>query len=141
MAMPRTLKNFNLFNDGNSYMGQVEEVTLPKLTRKMEEYRGGGMIGAVQLDMGQEKVELEWKCAGFMRGVLEQYGAIKIDGVPLRFAGAYQRDDDGSVSAVEVIMRGRHETYSFGDAEPGEQRPEVAHRVPTVELAVDPRRE
>ncbi len=121
MAMPRTLKNFNLFNDGNSYMGQVEEVTLPKLTRKMEEYRGGGMIGAVQLDMGQEKVELEWKCAGFMRGVLEQYGAIKIDGVPLRFAGAYQRDDTAAVDAVEIVVRGRHVEIDPGSAKVGEK--------------------
>ena len=121
MAMPRTLKNFNLFNDGNSYMGQVEEVTLPKLTRKMEEYRGGGMIGAVQLDMGQEKVELEWKCGGFMEAVLRQYGITKVDGVPLRFAGAYQRDDTAAVDAVEIVVRGRHVEIDPGSAKVGEK--------------------
>ena len=47
MALPRKLKYLNMFNDGLSYMGVVESVTLPKLTRKLEKYRGGGMPGAV----------------------------------------------------------------------------------------------
>ena len=93
MALPRTLKNFNLFNDGDSYLGQVEEITLPTLTRKTEDYRAGGMMGPVKLDMGQEAIECEWKCGGLMRGVLAQYGITKPDGVQLRFAGAYQSED------------------------------------------------
>ena len=36
MALPRKLKYLNMFNDGLSYMGVVESVTLPKLTRKRE---------------------------------------------------------------------------------------------------------
>jgi hypothetical protein len=47
MALPRKLKYLNMFNDGLSYMGVVESVTLPKLTRKLEKYRGGGMPGSV----------------------------------------------------------------------------------------------
>ncbi|TBM13922.1 phage tail protein, partial [Hafnia alvei] len=46
MGMPRKLKYLNLFNDGLSYMGVVSSVTLPKLTRKLENYRGGGMNGS-----------------------------------------------------------------------------------------------
>ena len=45
MALPRKLKNLNLFNEGNSYVGVVKSVTLPPLARKMEAYRGGGMNG------------------------------------------------------------------------------------------------
>lgn len=43
MALPRKLKYLNMFNDGLSYMGVVESVTLPKLTRKSRrryEWRG-----------------------------------------------------------------------------------------------------
>lgn len=29
MALPRKLKNINLFNDGNSYLGVAKSVTLP----------------------------------------------------------------------------------------------------------------
>ena len=52
MALPRKLKNINLFNDGNSYLGVAKSVTLPPLARKMEGYRGGGMNGTVKADLG-----------------------------------------------------------------------------------------
>ncbi|MBI6358056.1 phage major tail tube protein, partial [Proteus mirabilis] len=52
MALPRKLKNFNLFMNGVNYVGVAEELTLPKITRKLEAYRGGGMNGSVQIDMG-----------------------------------------------------------------------------------------
>ena len=39
MALPRKLKNMNLFNDGASFVGVATEVVLPTLTRKLEEYR------------------------------------------------------------------------------------------------------
>lgn len=61
MALPSKLKNLNLFNDGLSYIGLVTEFKLPTLTRKMEEYRAGGMVGPVDVDLGQEKIEAEWK--------------------------------------------------------------------------------
>ena len=74
MALPRKLKNLNLFNDGASYLGQVTEFTPPTLTRSMEDYRGGGMNGAIKIDNGMEAMECEWKCGGLMRDVLRQFG-------------------------------------------------------------------
>ena len=41
--------------------------------------------------------------------VCGERGIARHDGVMLRFAGAYQRDDTGQVDAVEVVVRGRHE--------------------------------
>jgi len=38
---PTTLKNMNLYIDGKGYAGVIEEITLPKLTLKSEEFRGG----------------------------------------------------------------------------------------------------
>lgn len=105
MGMPRKLKNMNLFNDGTSYMGEVAELQLPKLSRKMEEFRAGGMNAPLDADLGMEKIELEWTCAGLMRQVLEQFGTTTVGGVLLRFAGAYQRDDTGDVDAVEIVIR------------------------------------
>ncbi|MCL0229085.1 phage major tail tube protein, partial [Klebsiella pneumoniae] len=40
MALPRKLKHLNIFNAGNNWMGIAESVTLPKFTRKLENYRG-----------------------------------------------------------------------------------------------------
>lgn len=120
MALPRKLKNLNLFNDGESYVGQVAELTLPKLTRSTEDYRGGGMSGPVKIDNGQDAIEFEWKLGGLVRSVLDQYGITRHDGVQLRFAGAYQRDGTGDVDAVEVVVRGRHSEIDFGDAKAGD---------------------
>lgn len=120
MALPRKLKNLNLFNDGASYIGQVTELTPPTLSRSMEEYRGGGMSGPVMIDNGQEAIEFEWKCGGLMREPLRQFGATRHDAVQLRFAGAYQRDDSGNVDAVEIVVRGRHQELDFGSAKAGD---------------------
>lgn len=120
MALPRKLKNCNLFNDGNNYLGQIEEVTLPKLSRKMEDWRGGGMDGAVQADMGQDNIELQWTAGGVLDTALRQYGVTRVGGCLLRFAGAFQRDDTGDVDAVEVVVRGRHKEIDFGSAKPGD---------------------
>lgn len=120
MALPKKLKNLNLFNDGASYLGQVAEVTPPTLSRSMEDYRGGGMSGPVKIDNGQEAIDLEWKCGGLMRDVLRQYGVTRHDAVQLRFAGAYQRDDTGAVDAVEIVVRGRHQELNFGNAKAGD---------------------
>lgn len=122
MALPRKLKHFNLFNDGNSYLGQAGTVTLPTLARKLESFRGAGMDGPVKVDLGHsdDGIQLEWTLPGWDLTVLKQFGAVRVDGVLLRFAGSVQRDDTGDVSAVEVVVRGRHEEIDFGDAEAGE---------------------
>jgi hypothetical protein len=131
MAMPRKLKNMNLFNDANSYLGVAKSVTLPPLARKMESYRGGGMNGPVKADMGfsDDGIQVEWTLGGLDLIALKQFGAVKADGVPLRWVGAYQQDDTGEVVAVEIVVRGRHESIEMGDAAPGE---DTEHSITTT---------
>jgi P2 family phage contractile tail tube protein len=120
MALPRKLKYLNLFNEGENYLGQVMEVTLPKLTRKMEDYQGGGMSAPIKTDQGMEGLTLEFSCGGLMVDVIKQFGITQHDGVKLRFAGSYQRDDGSNTSAVEVFARGRHSTVDMGSGKQGE---------------------
>ena len=120
MALPSKLKNLGMFNDGVSYIGLAKSVTLPPLTRIMEDYRAAGMVGPVKIDNGQEAISLEWTLGGLDLLVLRQYGATRVDAVQLRFAGAYQNPQTGAVDAVEIVVRGRHEEIDLGDAEPGE---------------------
>ena len=47
MAFARKHKNFNFVVDGISQVGQVTEVVLPKITRKMEDFQAGGMDAPV----------------------------------------------------------------------------------------------
>ncbi|HEJ5246672.1 TPA: phage major tail tube protein, partial [Pseudomonas aeruginosa] len=121
MAMPRKLKNMNLFNDGGSYQGVVKSCTLPPLARKMEAFRGGGMNGPVKADLGfdDDGIQFEWTLGGLDLTALKQYGAVSASSVMLRFAGSFQQDDTGEVTPVEIVVRGRHETIEMGDAQPG----------------------
>ncbi|SCX53036.1 phage major tail tube protein [Variovorax sp. EL159] len=121
MSLPRVLKNFIVFNDGTGYLGEVPEATPPKLSRKMEEYRAGGMNGPISIDLGMEALEFEWTAAGYMSSLLTQWGAPTHDAVLLRFAGAIQSDDTGEVQALEIVMRGRHKEIDSGNAKPGEK--------------------
>lgn len=120
MGMPRKLKDLMLFNSGLAYIGQVSGFTLPKPTRKLDDWRGGGMDGIVKIDLGSEAMEAEWTLGGPMRDVLSQYGVVSVDGVGLRFACAYQQEDTGQVDSVEVIIRGRHEEIDMGEQKLGE---------------------
>lgn len=117
---PAKLKNMNLFANGESYLGVVAEVTLPKLTAKMESWRGGGMLGEVKVDMGIDALELEFTLGGLMVQVLRQFGVTDAAGVLLRFMGAYQADDGSAPVGVELVVRGRHEEIDMGSAKPGD---------------------
>ena len=129
MALPAKLKHYMLFNDGNKYGGEVPEVVLPKLSRKMEDYQAGGMSGPIKVDFGQEAMTMEWTAGGMVRGVLTQWGALKHDAVQLRFAGGYQREDSDTVDAVEIVVRGRHTEVDMGTAKAGE---DTAFKVTTA---------
>ncbi len=120
MSLPKKLKNYNLFNEGQNYIGKVAEITLPKLSAKMEEWRGGGMDAPVEIDLGMEKLEMEWTIGGVEKQVLSQFGALRHDAVGLRFAGALQADDQESIEAYEVVVRGRHREIDSGNAKAGD---------------------
>lgn len=119
MGFPSKLKNFNLFLDGVSHMGVAKEVTPPKFALKMEEYRGGGMLGPIMVDMGLDKMELEFTLAGIADAAFRKFGATRHDAALVRFAGAYQDDTSGQVRALEVIARGRYMETDMGNATAG----------------------
>lgn len=118
MGMPSKLKGFNLFQNGENFVGKIPEVQLPKLTRKMEDYQGGGMGGPIKIDFGQDAIQMEWTAGGLIKSVLQQYGALKHDAVLLRFAGAYQAEDSDTFDALEIVVRGRHTEMDLGTAKP-----------------------
>ena len=120
MGLPRKLTHFATFVDGTNYMGEMPEVTLPTLTRKMEEYRGGGMNGPIDLDMGQEKMEAELKGAGWLKDIAKKWGSHRHDAVMIRFAGALNDDESEGWTPVEVVMRGRLSEIDPGSSKAGD---------------------
>ncbi|MFG0835508.1 phage major tail tube protein [Aeromonas bivalvium] len=122
MALPRKLKHCNIFMDGENWIGIAEDYTPAKLGQKLEAYRGGGMMGSANIHMGLEDGSLDtsFTFGGAEAALVKRMGLAKIDGVALRFAGSFQRDDTGEVVAVEIVQRGRFKdldrgTYKSGD--------------------------
>lgn len=137
MALPRKLKHFNAFLDGESWLGLIPELTLPKLARKLDDYRGGGMEGPVKVDMGQEGIEIDFT-TGFDGRIFKKYGAASASALLLRFAGSWQRDDVGDVSAVEIVVRGRIAEIDHGNAKAGDDAPvKVKMALSYYKLSVD----
>lgn len=120
MAFPSKLKQTMMFNDGEAFIGETVSITPPKLVRKFEDYRAGGMSRAVKVDIGGEALEMEAVYGGPMRQILRQHGMLNMSGVQQRFVGAFQNDDTGAVDVVEIVTRGRHEEIDMGEWKPGE---------------------
>lgn len=122
MALPHKLKNMNMFFNGDNWQGKAEEITLPKLTRKLEAFRAGGINGAVHVDLGLEDDALasDFTLGGVEIDLYKNWGITEIDGVPIRFAGAYQRDDNAEVIPCEVVLRGRISEIDPGSAKQGD---------------------
>lgn len=120
MGLPPKLKNMNVFADGRSWLGEVTEIALPQLKLKTESYRGGGMLGEVDIMLGVDKLEMETKLGGLVLGALRQFGRVGVSDTMLRFVGAYQEDVAGGVLPAELVTRGRHTELNPGNAKVGD---------------------
>lgn len=120
MGLPAKLKYFDVFADGQSWIGQVVEVSLPELKVKTESFRGGGMVGEVDINMGLEKLEMEVKLGGASVDAMRQFGRVGIAGVMLRYVGAYQDDATGGILPGELVVRGMHTALNPGTAKTGD---------------------
>ena len=118
--IPRVLKNFSLFVDGRGYAGVVEQLTLPVLTTKMEEFRGGGMDIPVEIDMGQEKLEASFQLFEYDPNVIRLWGLADGAATQVTARGALRRDGEDAVPVV-VNMRGVVKELDSGDWASGEK--------------------
>lgn len=103
--IPQTLVNMNLFVDGKGYAGLATELTLPKLKRKTEDFRAGGMDGPVKMGMGMEALEAGFTLAGVSKDVLVFFGVADESAFNGNFRGAF-KDQKGAVVAVVATFRG-----------------------------------
>ncbi|MEL3915582.1 phage major tail tube protein [Aeromonas caviae] len=122
MALPRKLKHGNIFMDGENWIGVAEDFTPAKLSQKFEAYRGGGMMGGANIHMGLEDGALDtsFTFGGAEAALVKRMGLAKIDGVALRFAGSFQRDDTCEIVSVEIVQRGRFKELDRGTLKSGD---------------------
>lgn len=117
-AAAQLLKNFNLYVDGRGYAGNVEEVQLPSLNIKTEEFQAGGMDAPIAIDMGMEKLEATFKISKFDRDIITQWGIAAGNRVPLTLRGALE-SLDGTVTPVVVALSGSIQSMEFDAITPG----------------------
>lgn len=110
--------NFALFVDGTSLAGEATQVTPPKLTRKTESFRAGGMDGSIKLDMGQEDMDADFTLSKYDAKVLGMYGlaAGQTKAVVLR---ELMESQDGTKTGVVHTMRGIVTEMDSGTSEAG----------------------
>lgn len=102
----RLLKKFNLFIEAKGYAGEVDELQLPKLAIKTEDFQGGGMDAPMEIDVGVEKLNATISLTGYDPDVIASWGLAEGNDLQLQARGALE-SADGSVEAVVVTMHGK----------------------------------
>lgn len=123
--IPEILSQCALFVDGVSFSGDVPSMTLPKLTVKSEEYRGGGMSGPVDMPTGLEKMEAAWVTNGVRKESLKFFGLADQTACNVVFRGSF-KDQKGTTKAVMVTLRGALKEIDMGEWKPGDKS-EIKH--------------
>ncbi|WP_397452534.1 phage major tail tube protein [Pseudomonas sp. NA-150] len=118
--IPQMLYDTNLFVDGVSFNGDVPQLSLPKLTVKTDDYRGGGMAGPIEMDMGLEKMEASFTTHGVRREGLRFFGLADQTAFNGVWRGAF-RGQKGAVTAVVASIRGMLKEVDPGDWKPGDK--------------------
>jgi len=120
MALASVLKDFNLFVDGFGFFGKAEEINLPKLTLKTEEFRAGGMDAPIEVELGMEKLEADFTLAEYDPHTINLWG-VQL-GVSKSFTarGSMQNPSTGLAVPIVVTLRGRIKELDMGTWKPGE---------------------
>ncbi len=120
--LPKILKDMILSIDGHGYAGRINVTQMPKLARKLEEYQAGGMQGPVEIDLGSEKLEMEFESFEIDDTSLKLFGATGASAIGFRINGSIERDDDAcTTQAIEMLARGRFREIDYGGFKPGDQ--------------------
>jgi len=89
------ITNANCYVDGNSYLGKVEEATLPDIKKVMAEHKALGLVGKIEFPSGIDKMESKIK-----------FNSIYPDA--MKVAAAFNK-------AVKIQLRSNVEVYQGGD--------------------------
>ena len=119
MNIDNQLKNCTLFVDGRGYAGRIKTITLPKLTVKTEEFRGGGMDAPLEIDMGMEKLEFSATLSSVDPDLLKVWG-LTVGGSPSITVRGALESEFGASARVEARLAGKIVEIDQGDWTPGE---------------------
>ena len=135
---PDVLKNMNLYVDGNGYAGAIEEITLPKVAAKTEEFRAGGMDAPIDVEVGMEKLETQFTLRKFDKDVLKQFGIKNSGKLVATIRGSFCSEENGEEFPVVINLKGLITEIDFGNWKSGENAMlKVAMSLRSYKLTVD----
>lgn len=118
--LPRyVLRDVTLFVDKESMVGQIEELTIPKLTAKKESIRNGGMVKPRQIGLGFEESEFKFKATAFDPKLLKLFGFTPGEDKDIIAYGYYQHED-GTEGVAICEMTGWFDEFDAGDWKTGD---------------------
>lgn len=113
MPVSNYLRKFVVFVDGFGKLGDCESATLPQLTLRMEEFRGGGMDTPVEVDLGTEKLEFSFSMTSIDEQVIENWGLFPGQQKAFTMRGSLA-SHSGETSNIVVHMRGTLKAVNIG---------------------------
>lgn len=120
MPVNSYLRKFVVFVDGFGKVGDCDGATLPKLTLKMDEFRGGGMDIPVEVDLGMEKLEFQFTMTALDDQVIDKFGLFPGNQKAFTLRGSLA-SHDGTAMAVVAHMRGTLKDVDLGEFKAGEK--------------------
>src|SRR6478735_10312190 len=105
MKYPLHLKNFNVTFGVSDFSGICEEVTMPKIKYKTEEWRAAGMDAPVEIPVGLEKLEATFK---FGEQTIEGYlsAGVALSGLVTATIFGHMAAINGNKETLICILRG-----------------------------------
>lgn len=119
MAYPRTIRNYNLFIDGQTYFGRSTMAKLPALTLTTANHRGAGMDAPIDIDMGMEGMKAEVTMAEWAPELITMFGTR----VPLVLRPGEMGEEDFIATGFIATLRGRITMNDPGELKGGTESP------------------
>lgn len=115
--LPKALQDFSGFINGVGQVGKIEEIKLPPIVLKTEEFIAGGMAGPVDVSLGDlEKLDCEMNFISHSPVIIGHLGKADL---PFTARGA--QSDGLKTEAIILQMRGLLKEVDMGSFKKGEK--------------------
>lgn len=116
--LPTVTNTYNVYKNGNAFIGLSEEITLPDFTAVTEEMAGSGLLGKIQeAVMGHfDSQELKIPFQNLDDDIFSMANPLDIIDLNLRAAQQQLNKEKGTASyrGVRVAVRGKLKSFSPG---------------------------
>ncbi|WP_316200890.1 MULTISPECIES: phage major tail tube protein [unclassified Bradyrhizobium] len=115
------LQDFTVWIQDIGKIGESPEFQPPEINIEVEQFRGGGMDGTVEIPMGIEKIEFDFQLHTWDEQIWQNlgYGPGSLD-VPVTFRG-YMLSAAGAEKGVIIETRSLIKSIKPGKATPGKK--------------------